>query len=165
MIRTAEDSDRLPLAAMRSSLWPDTSFEDHLRELESAPVGQLPSETFVAVGEENGLLGFIDVGLRSHADGCNPARPVGFVEGWFVREAFRRQGIGGDLMRAAETWARTQGSLEMASDTWIDHQQSQRAHQALGKWWIAAYTLGNCSKALGVAAAQTHSGEAFKCRR
>lgn len=111
MIRIALAADRIQLAGMRASLWPEASFEDHLRELESAPVGTLPSETFVAISEGSGLVGFLDVGLRSHADGCNPARPVGFVEGWFVQKAFRNLGIGGALMRAAEKWAREQGAL------------------------------------------------------
>jgi aminoglycoside 6'-N-acetyltransferase I len=132
IIRVAEESDRIQLAGMRALLWPDASFEDHLKELESAPAGSMPIETFVAVCEESGLVGFLDVGLRSHADGCDPAQPAGFVEGWFVKEAFRKQGMGAALMRAAEKWSREQGSVEMASDTWIDHEESQRAHMALG---------------------------------
>ena len=83
--------------------------------------------------DENGeLIGFLEVGMRSHADGCNPARPVGFVEGWFVQERFRNRGVGGELMRSAEDWARAQGCLEMASDALIDNEGSQRAHEALG---------------------------------
>jgi aminoglycoside 6'-N-acetyltransferase I len=35
-------------------------------------------------------------------------------------------------MRAAEQWARHHGCVEMASDTWINHTDSQKAHQALG---------------------------------
>jgi aminoglycoside 6'-N-acetyltransferase I len=49
-----------------------------------------------------------------------------------VRDAFRSRGIGRDLMLAAEEWARSQGCLEIASDTWIDCVGSQRAHEALG---------------------------------
>jgi aminoglycoside 6'-N-acetyltransferase I len=75
------------------------------------------------------MTGFLEVGLRSHAD---TAQPVGFVEGWFVHEAFRDRGIGKELMRTAEDWARRQGCLEMASDTWIDDERSLRSHQALG---------------------------------
>jgi aminoglycoside 6'-N-acetyltransferase I len=78
------------------------------------------------------LIGFLEVGLRSHADGCNPLKPVGYVEGWFVREAFRNQGAGRELMRAAEGWARAQGCVEIASDVLIDNPGSQRAHSALG---------------------------------
>jgi aminoglycoside 6'-N-acetyltransferase I len=74
---------------------------------------------------------FIDVGLRSHADGCDPRQPVGFVEGWFVQEKFRQQGIGARLLLAGEEWARAQGCIEMASDTWIDSATSQRVHEAV----------------------------------
>jgi aminoglycoside 6'-N-acetyltransferase I len=78
------------------------------------------------------LIGFIEVAMRSHADGCSPTRPVGFVEGWFVRESFRKQGIGRKLMRAAEEWARSQRCIEMASDALIENQGSHAAHKALG---------------------------------
>src|SRR6185437_10945650 len=30
--------------------------------------------------------GFLEVGLRSHADGRNPLRLVGYIEGWYVAE-------------------------------------------------------------------------------
>jgi aminoglycoside 6'-N-acetyltransferase I len=86
----------------------------------------------VSQDEDGALTGFLEVGLRSHADGCDIARTVGFVEGWFVHDASRKQGIGRALMQSAEAWARKQGSLEMASDTWIDDERSQLAHQALG---------------------------------
>lgn len=121
---------------MRSMLWPDVSLEEHLKEIDNAldvrMSGTLPMAVLVAENEEGALIGFLEVGMRSHADGCNPARPVGFVEGWFVQEAFRNRGIGRELMNAAEEWARAQGCLEMASDTWIDNEESQRAHEAVG---------------------------------
>src|ERR1700722_401586 len=76
--------------------------------------------------------GFIEVGLRSHADGCDTRHPVGFIEGWYVEAAHRGSGVGSALMRTAEGWARSQGCRELASDTWIDHEDSLRAHEALG---------------------------------
>jgi aminoglycoside 6'-N-acetyltransferase I len=57
---------------------------------------------------------------------------VGFLEGWYVAETHRRRGVGAALLRAAEDWAREQGCTEMASDTWLDNEGSQRAHEALG---------------------------------
>jgi len=129
-----EDVDRI--AAMRVLLWPEGSLEEHRAEAEALLAtgmsGTLPAATFVAETGEGLLTGFIDVGLRSHADACNPVRPVGFIEGWFVGEAHRQQGIGGDLIRAAEEWCRKQRCLEMASDAWIDDTVSHQAHQALG---------------------------------
>ena len=135
-VRQGKVSDQHQLAAMRHLLWPDATTEDHRKELEailhSGRYGTLPMAILVSEGEDSGLTGFLEVGLRSHADGCDTAQPVGFVEGWFVNEASRNQGIGRALMRSAEQWARTQGCLEIASDTWIDDEMSIDAHQALG---------------------------------
>jgi aminoglycoside 6'-N-acetyltransferase I len=91
----------------------------------------LPLDVFVAVVEGR-VVGFVEVGLRSHADGCGPARPCGFIEGWYVSAEHRRRGVGRALIERAETWCREQGCTEVASDTWIDHDASQRAHAALG---------------------------------
>ena len=93
------------------------------------PVGVFVAES---VEEEERLVGFVEVGLRSHANGCDDSRPVGFVEGWFVWPDWRRNGIAGKLVAAAEDWARAQSCTEMASDTWIDNEGSQKAHEALG---------------------------------
>jgi aminoglycoside 6'-N-acetyltransferase I len=121
---------------MRELLWPESSLEEHSKELgnvlRSGMYGTLPMAILVSHDDEGTLTGFLEVGLRSHADGCDIAQPVGFVEGWFVHEAYRKQGIGTALMRSAEHWARRQGCLEMASDTWIDDERSLRSHEALG---------------------------------
>jgi len=136
LIREARASDCRRLAELRAALWPDASAEEHEQEvatlLDGAVPFPLPSIQFVAEAAGGQLIGFLEVGLRSHADGCDPAHPVGFIEGWYVEDSWRRQGIGGLLVAAAEDWARSQGCIEMASDTWIDHELSQRAHTALG---------------------------------
>jgi aminoglycoside 6'-N-acetyltransferase I len=121
---------------MCALLWPGTSIEVHSQEigrlLTSGMYGALPAVILISYREEGTINGFLQVGLRSHADGCDPAQPVGFVEGWFVYEHVRGQGIGRALMRAAENWARNHGCKEMASDTWIDLSSSKNAHEALG---------------------------------
>jgi hypothetical protein len=87
-VRPARGSDLRALTQMRASLWPDTGTEQHLRELDAiftdSMIGTLPMVILVAETDNGELMGFLEVGLRSHADGCNPSRPVGFVEGWFV---------------------------------------------------------------------------------
>jgi aminoglycoside 6'-N-acetyltransferase I len=92
----------------------------------------MPPVVLVAEAKDGGLAGFLEVSLRSYADGGEASHPVGYVEGWYVAENWRRQGIGAELLRAADDWARSQGCIEMASDTAIDNAESQRAHQALG---------------------------------
>lgn len=121
---------------MRVALWPNTSVREQGDEvtqiLEGNPPVTMPLIILVAAESDQTLAGFLEIDLRSHADGCNPSRPVGYVEGWYVAENHRHQGIGGKLMAAAEDWARSQGCVEIASDTWVDNELSQRVHEALG---------------------------------
>ena len=135
-VRPAQLDDANAIAKMCELLWPDATADEHRKDiadlLTSCYSGTLPATIFVAHDETGNLTGFLQAGLRSHADGCDTAQPVGFVEGWFVNEASRKQGIGTALMRFAEQWARKQGCLEIASDTWIDDEMSIDAHQALG---------------------------------
>jgi aminoglycoside 6'-N-acetyltransferase I len=135
-IRRAHLSDCDQLARMCEALWPDACAEEHARELalilEGKPVTTLPLIILVADVGDRMLAGFLEVDLRSHADGCNPSRPVGYIEGWYVAQSYRTRGIGRKLLAAAEDWARSQGCIEVASDTWIDNEVSQRVHEALG---------------------------------
>src|SRR5215831_2127621 len=135
-IRQAKSADRDQLAQLRQALWPKTSVAEHARELEPILAGDTPGTmpliNFVAETSDGTLAGFAEVDLRSHADGCDPARAVGYLEGWYVTEEYRQRRIGRQLLSAAEDWARGHGCAEMASDTWIDNEVSQSCHEALG---------------------------------
>ncbi len=135
-VRFAQPSDRDQLARLLAALWPKASAEEHARELDLILAGHapvtLPLIILVAEAADQVIAGFLEVDLRSHADGCDPLRPVGYVEGWYVVENYRQRGIAKDLLAAAEDWARSQGCVEMASDTWVDNEVSQRVHEALG---------------------------------
>ena len=135
-VRQARRRDRDELAKMQALLWPAGLPEELLKELDDAlnhrAPGTLPVVLLVSTDENEALTGFLSAGLRSHADGCDPSRPVGYVEGWFVHEKFRNQGVGKALLNSAEEWARAQGCAEMASDALIENEGSQRAHEALG---------------------------------
>ncbi len=134
-VRLATSQDLSALADMQHALWPDGTREEHEAEaraiVEGKPPSTLPLVLFVAELEQT-VVGFIEVGLRSHADGCDGTRPVGFIEGWYVIPEHRGLGIGASLMEAAEEWSRTHGCHEMASDTWADNKPSEDAHIALG---------------------------------
>ena len=137
-VRSAVPSDLDQLAALLAALWPEAPVEEHARELrlllggESHSVLTMPLAIFVAEAGDGTLAGFVEVDLRSHADGCDPAQPVGYVEGWYVVEEYRQSGVGKRLIAQAENWARNHGCREMGSDALIDNDISQRAHEALG---------------------------------
>src|SRR6201986_770025 len=135
-VRPAKPSDLKVVGKMCNALWPDSSVEHHAEELApilaGKPPGIMPLVYFVAEAPNGEVVGFVEAGLRSTADGCDWARAVGYVEGWYVAEPYRRRGVGAQLIAAAENWARQQGCIEMASDTQIDNEVSQCAHQRLG---------------------------------
>lgn len=86
---------------------------------------------FIAERPDGTVGGFVEVGSRPYADGCDTS-PVGFIEAWFVDEDIRRTGCGRALLEAAEGWARARGYTEMASDALLENVVSHRAHEASG---------------------------------
>jgi aminoglycoside 6'-N-acetyltransferase I len=134
-VRAANSADLAAVVALAAVLWPEDPVGEHRKHMRALLAGR-PRSTLplvVLLAELGGQpIGFIEVGLRSHAQGCDGRQPVGFIEGWLVEAAHRGRGVGRRLMAAAEVWARGQGCVELASDTWQDHADSQRAHRALG---------------------------------
>lgn len=137
LIRPVEASDANEWLRMRMALWPDSipdkenSDIKHFLATPARPV--LPTLQAVSVCQrpDAGLCGFVEVGIRLYADGCETT-DVGYLEAWYVDPDWRNQGIGRALVIAAETWARRQGCREMASDADFTNIVSQTAHQRLG---------------------------------
>ncbi len=121
--------------AMRARLWPDADPAELRGETDAVLAGgavlvaEVFRESAATIGGE--LAGFIELSLRSHAEGCESS-PVGFVEGWFVEAAWRGRGVGRALVAAGEAWAMSRGCVEIASDTELSNTSSIAAHRALG---------------------------------
>jgi aminoglycoside 6'-N-acetyltransferase I len=128
-IRRVEPRDFEEWLRMRQVLWPGEAARHRLEMQEI--LSDQTSPVFVAERPGGSLGGFLEAGLRKYADGCDTS-PVGYIEGWHVDEDLRRLGVGGQLVRAAEDWARRLGCREMASDCDINNLVSLQAHKALG---------------------------------
>jgi aminoglycoside 6'-N-acetyltransferase I len=89
------------------------------------------AEVFTAERDDGTIAGFVEVGSRPYADGCDSS-PVGYIEAWYVDPDVRRAGVGRALLAAAEDWARERGYTEMASDALLDNHVSHRAHERAG---------------------------------
>jgi aminoglycoside 6'-N-acetyltransferase I len=125
-IRRYTSADFEEWRRMRTALWPGQTIEDM-----AAWLARPDADVLVADAGSGRLAGFAEVGTRSYADGCESS-PVAYLEGWWVDETFRRQGVGGALIAAAEAWASAGGYRELASDTEVHNVISQMAHARLG---------------------------------
>lgn len=94
-------------------------------------VARSDAAVFVAEHLDGSLCGFVEVGARLYADGCDTS-PVGYIEAWFIDADVRRQGYGRLLLQAAEAWARAAGYQEMASDALLENTISHQAHLRSG---------------------------------
>ncbi len=69
--------------------------------------------------------------MRECAEGA-ASSPVGFLEGWYVVEEARKRGVGRKLVEAGESWAKSMGCTEIASNTQIWRTESIEAHRRIG---------------------------------
>jgi aminoglycoside 6'-N-acetyltransferase I len=139
MIRDVRPEDTKSWLVMRMALWPEMDEPQHRREMAMMLSDEERFAVFVCQDPHGELLGFAEVSLRGWAEGCESS-PVGYLEGWYVAEHARRQGIGGRLVVAAEDWARSRGCIEMASDTELTNRVSEAAHLRLG-YQVAAKVI------------------------
>lgn len=130
MIRKASPADAEAIAWLACRLWPDntpaemqTEFEELLTKADAA----------LFLAEDGGqAVGFAQCQLRRDYVEGTDSSPVGYLEGIFVREEYRRQGIAKSLLRACESWAGERGCTEFASDCELTNYESFRFHLALG---------------------------------
>ena len=115
---------------MRVALWPDEPSAASDAEM-TAWHENADARVFVALRPDGSLCGFVEVGTRPYAEGCETS-PVGYIEGWYVDADVRRHGYGRALLVAAEEWARAAGYTEIASDALLDNAVSHRAHGRCG---------------------------------
>lgn len=131
-ITVATLADMSDWVQLRLALWPDTGREEH--EVEVAGILDRPGETLNLIARlyDGRAVGLAEASLRhDYVNGCDSS-PVAFLEGIYVADAHRREGIAGQLVKAVELWAQAQGCAELASDTNIANSQSQALHVSLG---------------------------------
>lgn len=131
VVRPLDERDLNEWFRLRKLLWDATNEDDHKTEMLDIIENTDSQLVLVAENGNGSLVGFLEVSIRPFVEDC-PTDHVGYLEGWFVDPAHRKVGIGGDLVRMAEIWAREKGCTEMASDAEIGNDPSLEAHLNLG---------------------------------
>ncbi len=112
-------------------LWPDSSAED--MQITLTHILHSPREAgFVIRDEEGAVLGFMNLALRHDYVPGATQKPVAYVEGIYVKDEYRQQGVATSLIRFAEGWALEQGCAELASDALLENTTSHLFHTKVG---------------------------------
>jgi aminoglycoside 6'-N-acetyltransferase I len=115
---------------LRLLLWPEEA--DSLRANALSLLAHPAAINLIARDAGGAAIGFIEATVRrDYVNGCETS-PAGFVEGLFVAEDWRGQGVARALVAAVEAWAKARGLRELASDALLDNTQSHAMHEALG---------------------------------
>lgn len=130
LIRKADTSDLKAITELAALLWPD----DDKNELEISIADTIGSdnETIFIYIAESKPVAFARCSLRHDYVEGTESSPVGYLEGIFVAEEYRRRGIARSLLSVCENWAKSKGCREFASDCEIGNTDSLSFHLKSG---------------------------------
>jgi aminoglycoside 6'-N-acetyltransferase I len=122
--------DHSAFLAMAQKLWKDMDNHEVTRLLEQTST----SKQYIILARTNDSLpiGFAIFTIRAeYVEGASQS-PTGYLEGIFVEEGFRRKDIARTLVGLGEDWCKSQGCVQMGSDTWVTDKRSRAFHEAIG---------------------------------
>ena len=123
--------EALPLLTkLALELWPAHTAAELTKEL--SPLLESEEAAFFIAANGSGPVGFAQCQLRrDYVEGAQ-SRPVGYLEGIYIRPPYRGQGWARALLRECEGWAASKGCREFASDCELDNLASQAFHLHAG---------------------------------
>lgn len=130
MIRAAVPADAALAAGLALRLWPGHTEEELTAEMAEL-ISSSEAVIFLAF-EECRAVGFAQVQLRRDYVEGTTSSPVGYLEGIYVEETYRRRGIASRLTAAGEQWSAEQGCREFASSCEADNLLSAQFHRGAG---------------------------------
>ncbi|WP_431804538.1 aminoglycoside 6'-N-acetyltransferase [Halobacillus andaensis] len=130
MLKEATIPEVKDAAHLALLLWPDHTLEEFIQEITHL-IAQ-PDTTVILAYHSSEAIGFAQCQLRyDYVEGTSSS-PVGYLEGLYVKEAFRKQGFAKKLVSVCENWAKKKGCNEFASDCELENEESLAMHLKLG---------------------------------
>ncbi|MGM9549862.1 MAG: aminoglycoside 6'-N-acetyltransferase [Faecousia sp.] len=129
-IRKAGMAEVPAAAGLALLLWPEHDFSELSDEF-SQMVGDDNAALFLAFHGAT-PMGFAQCQLRHDYVEGTDSTPVGYLEGIFVADGFRKNGVARSLLTACESWAKGKGCTEFASDCELTNTQSLQFHLNMG---------------------------------
>ena len=130
MIRKAVREDAEVLSALAIQMWTEHDCGELAEDFRKL-IGNEDAACFLKyIG--NKPVAFAQCQIRhDYVEGTHSS-PVGYLEGIFVAEGYRKKGFATELLDECEKWASEKGCTEFASDCELDNDDSLRFHIAMG---------------------------------
>ena len=130
MIKKAGMKEARELANLAVQMWTDHDSEALDAEFQKLVMND-EAACFVKYVEDKPIA-FAQCQLRHDYVEGTESSPVGYLEGIFVSEGYRKNGYAAQLLSECEKWAKEKGCAEFASDCELENTDSFRFHMALG---------------------------------
>jgi len=130
MIKRAGIEDVEVLADLAVQMWTDHVPEDLTEEFRRLLMND-DAVCFIKCADDKPVA-FAQCQLRHDYVEGTESSPVGYLEGVYVQERYRKNGYAAQLLSECEKWAKEKGCAEFASDCELDNTDSFRFHMALG---------------------------------
>ena len=130
MIFKISQDQAYEVAKLAVEMWQDNTIETLTEEFKD--IIKDDNNAIFGYKQDNQIVAFCQVQLRfDYVEGTEYS-PVAYLEGIFVKQNYRRQGIARMLVEYAEKWARNKNIKEFASDCEITNLESFEFHKKLG---------------------------------
>ena len=130
MIRKAKAEDAGALARLAVQMWTDHDPEEPAEEFDSLLTADEAVCFLKYAGDKP--VAFAQCQLRRDYVEGTTSSPVGYLEGIFVSDGYRKKGYASELLAECEKWAKEKGCTEFASDCELANDDSLRFHTAMG---------------------------------
>ena len=117
------------LIELELKLWPDHLYDELYQDTKNLIDN---NNFYLRAIINNKLIGFIQLSIRYEYVNGSTTSPVGYIEGIFVEDEFRKQGIGTELVKMSFAFFRKRNLQEIISDVEIDNYLSQKFHEKVG---------------------------------
>ena len=130
MIKKAGMSEAGDLANLAIQMWTDHEPKDLEAEFRELAKND-EAACFIKYVDDTPIA-FAQCQLRRDYVEGTESSPVGYLEGIFVSEGYRKQGYAAELLSDCEAWAKEKGCTEFASDCEFENADSVRFHMSMG---------------------------------
>lgn len=130
MIKKAQAADAEILAGLAIQMWEDHDPAELAEEFRDLAEKE-DAACFIRYADDRPVA-FAQCQLRyDYVEGTRSS-PVGYLEGIFVSEEYRKNGFAAELLAECEKWAKDKGCTEFASDCELCNEGSLKFHLSVG---------------------------------